>query len=309
MDVSDAKAVCECKFLGLELEGMTPSVNANVVGVGVGIKVYRGMPTGETALRVYVKKKVHPLMIPEGELIPDFIEGVPTDIDAIGEVRIKWPFPPVFQRRLRPARPGISIGHRDVSAGTFGLVVRTATEKGLILSNNHVLANENRGVKGDVILQPGDWDGGKSEKDSIGSLASFVPLKEEETNQVDAALAQPYDPRDIAPDIVGIGRVAGTVEPRLGMAVTKAGRTTRITRGEVTDMDVTLLVGYTNGSLLFQDQMILRGRGGFSGPGDSGSAILDMENRVCGLLFAGSPVVTIANRWAKVASALGVTPV
>ena len=309
MDVSDAKAVCECRFLGVEMEGMTPSVNPNVVGVGVGIKVVRGMPTGETTLRVYVKKKIHTLLVPEGELIPDFVEGVPTDIEAIGEVRIKWPFPPVFQRRLRPARPGISIGHRDVSAGTFGLVVRTSTEKGLILSNNHVLADENRAVAGDVILQPGDWDGGKSEKDSIGSLTQFVPLKEEETNRVDAALAQPYDPRDIAPDIVGVGRVAGTVEPRLSMAVTKAGRTTRITHGEVTDMDVTLLVGYTSGSLLFQDQFLVRGRGGFSGPGDSGAAILDRNRRVCGLLFAGSPFVTVANRWANVASALGVTPV
>jgi len=309
VDVKGAKAVGECCLLGLELPGMTPAVNPNVVGLGIGRKVTRGIVAESIALRVFVKKKSHPLLLRPEEVIPQEIEGVPTDVHETGEVRIRWPFPPVFQRRLRPARPGVSVGHYAVSAGTFGLVVRGREGRNLILSNNHVLANENRGAVGDPILQPGDWDGGKRGRDEIGALQDFVPLAADATNTVDAAVAEPYDARDLSPDVIGIGRVHGVAEAALGMAVTKAGRTTRITQGQVTDVDVTLKVGYTDGFRVFTDQFLIQGRGGFSGAGDSGSAILDGEHRVVGLLFGGSPFVTVANRFANVASALQVSPV
>ena len=83
----------------------------------------------------------------------------------------------------RPAKPGMSIGHYKVSAGTFGAVVRDrSTGKQLILSNNHVLANltngaDNRARMGDAILQPGTFDGGDLETTVIGKfLERFCPL-------------------------------------------------------------------------------------------------------------------------------------
>jgi hypothetical protein len=45
-----------------------------------------------------------------------------------------------------------------------------------VLSNNHVLADENRGKRGDRILQPGTFDSGRS-RDRIGELGRFVRLK------------------------------------------------------------------------------------------------------------------------------------
>ena len=73
--------------------------------------------------------------------------------------------------------PGISIGHYSITAGTFGAVVRdAATNARLILSNNHVLANSNSGSKGDTILQPGRYDGGKDPQDRIAELERFVTI-------------------------------------------------------------------------------------------------------------------------------------
>ena len=43
-----------------------------------------------------------------------------------------------------------------------------------MLSNNEVLANENRGKKGDDILQSGAIDDGRKPADGVASLADFV---------------------------------------------------------------------------------------------------------------------------------------
>jgi len=101
------------------------------------------------------------------------------------------------------------------------------------LSNNHVLANENRGAEGDPILQPGRFDGGKTDRDVIGRLDTYVTLDPEGVNLVDSAIASPFDERDVTPDILGIGRLRGTREPDLDEKVMKSGRTTRVTNGTV----------------------------------------------------------------------------
>jgi hypothetical protein len=50
---------------------------------------------------------------------------------------------------------GISIGHFRVTAGTLGCLVQDRDGNRFILSNNHVLADENKAEVGDVILQAG----------------------------------------------------------------------------------------------------------------------------------------------------------
>jgi hypothetical protein len=54
----------------------------------------------------------------------------------------------------------------------------------------------------------------------------------------------------------------------------------------------------------FTDQLLA---GAMSQGGDSGSAVLDDERRLVGLLFAGSETTTVVNRIEHVFSALGVT--
>lgn len=302
----DAKAVCECTLLGLEKEGIAAAANPNVVGVGIGRKTVRGIATQDLALKVYVKQKVHPLLVSDGQVIPQEVEGFPTDVEEAGEFSIWRPMPPVYQRRVRPAMGGVSIGHYAISAGTLGCLVRDAGET-FVLSNNHVLANENRGAEGDPILQPGRFDGGQPDRDAIARLDTFVAVDPEGPNLVDSAIAAPFDVRDVSPEILGIGRVRGTKDSVLDEKVMKSGRTTRRTNGTVVDISATVRVQYQTGSYVFTDQMVIKGeRGAFSAGGDSGSAIVSFDGKAVGLLFAGSPFFTIANKMPNVEKALDV---
>src|SRR5712664_2916098 len=94
--------------------------------------------------------------------------------------------------RTRPAHPGCSIGFRIpgdqfVMAGTFGAVVRTSSQV-YILSNNHVLADENRQPIHSPIFQPGLLDNGVIGTDQIAELSRFRKLWANKYNQIDAAL-------------------------------------------------------------------------------------------------------------------------
>lgn len=302
----EAKLVCECEMLGLEKEGMTPSTNPNVVGVGIGYKRVRGTQTHDVALKVYVRQKIHPLLVKDEEVVPDEVEGVPTDVEEAGEFSIWRPIPPIYHRKVRPAMGGLSIGHYAVTAGTLACLVKDAGET-FILSNNHVLANENRGVEGDPILQPGRFDGGKEDRDVIGRLDTFVAVDPEEPNLVDCAIGAPFDARDVTPDILNIGRLRGSGHADLEEKVMKSGRTTRVTNGSVVDVSATIRVGYATGSYVFTDQIIVKGeRGAFSAGGDSGSTIVSYDGHAVGLLFAGSPFFTVANKMRNVEKALDV---
>jgi hypothetical protein len=85
---------------------------------------------------------------------------------------IAWQLGP--QDRHRPAVPGISCGYTDVTAGTFGCLVRRGEDLYLLI-NNHVLANTNQGARGDIILQPGLYDGGTLD-DQIAVLEQWAPI-------------------------------------------------------------------------------------------------------------------------------------
>ena len=85
----------------------------------------------------------------------------------------------------------------------------------------------------------------------------------------------------------------------------KSGRTTGFTEGEILQVNVTVNVQYGAGRLaLFTDQLMA---GAMSQGGDSGSAVLDQNNKLAGLLFAGSDNSTIINRIENVFSALDLT--
>jgi hypothetical protein len=91
----------------------------------------------------------------------------------------------------------------------------------------------------------------------------------------------------------------------LGMAINKSGRTTGFTTGEIEQVDVTVNVQYGEGKMAqFTDQLMA---GPMSQGGDSGSAVLNQNNQLVGLLFAGSDTSTIINRIQNVFAALGVS--
>lgn len=86
---------------------------------------------------------------------------------AHGEVDVRY-VGPVIKRNVpwsrqvhRPLVIGASIAHFAVTAGSVGAFVRKKRGGATyLLSNNHVLADENRGEAGDAIVQPGSADGG-----------------------------------------------------------------------------------------------------------------------------------------------------
>ena len=74
----------------------------------------------------------------------------------------------------------------------------------------------------------------------------------------------------------------------------KNGRTTGYTTGTIAAVDFDGWVGYTSGDAYFVNQLLIT-PGTFSDRGDSGSVILDMQEHIVGLLFAGGATHTVAN--------------
>jgi len=283
----------------------------NVVGVGIDENNH---------ISVLVESKVKESELPKRHIIPSALCGTRTDVVEIGDVRA---FTGVYVDRYNPTPPGVSIGHKHVSAGTFGCLVRRGLEI-YILSNNHVLANCNNCKVGDDILQPGAYDGGNY---VLAELAEFIPIEfntsiascfiadgiagimnglartcgsthrlevcneTESRNLVDAAIAKPISPNDVIAEIKDIGVPIGSGYPVIGSMVQKTGRTTGYKRGKVTQTDTIIRVKYGMGRVAtFHDQVVCENIGA---PGDSGSLILDMDKRGVGLLFAGSDSATI----------------
>ncbi len=309
---------------------------ANVVATGVGYKIVDGKLTDTPSIICSVANKVAASSLSSRDLVPAEIGGVPTDVVATGVLR-------AFQAptgRFRPAPGGVSVGHKDITAGTLGCWVKRNGEW-MILSNNHVLANVNAAKIGDAILQPGAYDGGINPDDQIATLEDFVTINLQELpsecdiagnivallnglagvmgsstrlkaisiqateNLVDAAIARPLRQEDVLPEILQIGAISGTASAVLNMPLQKFGRTTLFTQGQVTQVDVTADINYgENRTVRFTDQIMA---GAMSKPGDSGSAVLNNNNELVGLLFAGSDTSTVINRIENVFSALNLT--
>jgi hypothetical protein len=60
---------------------------ANVVGVGIGFRRRRGELTDEPAIVVSVTHKVPRSQLDAEDVVPQELDGVPVDIEAIGRLR------------------------------------------------------------------------------------------------------------------------------------------------------------------------------------------------------------------------------
>ena len=280
-------------------------------GFGIAVRYRLGVPTA----RSFVRK----LAAEAGDAV---------DVRRTGRIRTlaAQVRPPVATARalgetdrVRPLRPGVSIAHVDVTAGTLGaFVVKAGEERArYVLSNFHVLAGSPSAQVGDVVLQPGPVDGGRTPGDRVGTLAQVVPLTPGEPATVDAALALLADGTEVDPTYP-VGAVTTTAVAVGGEAVAKIGRTTAHTQGRVTAIEMDdVVVGYGDelGALSFDNQIEVEGTGGaFSRGGDSGSLVYREDGVALGLLFAGSETggadgtgLTYCNPVDAVLEALGVT--
>lgn len=295
-----------------------------VAGTGVGVNA-----SGEPSIKVFMTSS-------DTEAIPLSLEGIPVEVKLTGEFRARHHRPghggegggnggsDPTKRFSRPVPIGISSGNQlhgflvpgvvgACFGGTFGARVTDGTNV-YALSNNHVYAIENAAPIRSPIVQPALADNGcrTEPNDVIARLSNFVPIGP--VNEVDAAIAISSTALiGNSTPTGGYGTPKSAVTPAsVGLAVQKYGRTTRLTKGRVTAINVTMVIIFTTGPKLFTGQIAIelppKTKGSFSDSGDSGSLVVsDPGANPVGLLFAGSDDVTLANPIQKVLNAFGVT--
>jgi hypothetical protein len=276
-------------------------------------KIKDGRETRGWAFRVYVVKKVKDpdemvALRESGDFIPEMIDGVPTDVEEVGELRALDLDPKDF---YRPAPAGVSAIAANKTACTLGWFARDNQDgKLVIIANNHCAAGENKLSPGHWYVQPSPYDGTPVK---LGELKRFVeikfdeftcpyrqfvmrtlnPIKQVKGNEVDLAIVS-VDEDDILPEILNIGRVKGKRRGIPGEEMEKMGRTTgHTTEGTLIDNNYFGNIKYSRGKVAFGPVGLIRANG-FSAGGDSSSAILFSEDKYfAGLLFAGSATHTI----------------
>ncbi|GLZ36277.1 hypothetical protein Lesp02_84640 [Lentzea sp. NBRC 105346] len=274
-----------------------------VIGVDIGEKITGGRPTGRAAIVVYVcaKGPNHPLQIPAS------VEGIPTDVVAESIVLHRALLSPdeqqpVVAERHAVLRGGISIGPAravrvvppDVSVpgdyvivGTMGALVVSRGERQVLgLTNFHVGCVDDAWMVGDRMVHPSRVDGGVTDLDDIGVLNRAAL-----SGSVNAAAVLLDPDRPHRAEILDIGAVTGSAAAAVGTTVRKRGRTTALTHGVVASTDATITVDFGDGIGIRRLRNQLRVTacdGRFGDHGDSGSVLVDADNRIVGLYCAGT---------------------
>lgn len=206
----------------------------------------------------------------------------------------------------------------DCCSGTLGSLIKDDSGREYLLSNNHVLARSDQATVGDTIVQPGLIDNNCTPNGDgpgtvpVAALTAWLPLHSPQTN-ADAAMAQVASRTvDTSGSILelgahqadgslaaappGISSTNGKGEAAtLQMRVAKSGRTTGLTCGKVTALDLDVAVDYFKDcaetrpylTKTFTGQIAVSGDR-FSDAGDSGALVVDTGNaEPIGLFFAG----------------------
>ncbi|WP_157728391.1 DNA/RNA non-specific endonuclease [Corynebacterium cystitidis] len=223
----------------------------NITSVGVGYKIVGGKRSDEICIQFTVKRKWDESHLEHVSThIPEHVEhdGVQIITDVVERTyELAYQVvPEAFNDHRRsyqdPIRPGISISHPLVSAGTLGAIVYDkATGKPAALSNWHVLHGPDGSI-GDVALQPGTHDDNSNADNRFGTL-----LSSHIGAAGDGALAS-IDSRDVTTDILDLDVTPTEIaDPELGDQVVKSGRTTGVSHGVVTRIDTLVSIDYGDG--------------------------------------------------------------
>jgi endonuclease G, mitochondrial len=277
----------------------------HITSVGIGYKQKDGKPTNEVCIQFTVKSK-----LPEPELeamgrppIPKVfvINGKEVSTDVL-----EREFHPSYlivqpeakssrKQRLDTLVPGISVSHPSGTAGTLGAIVYDLTSgQPCMLSNWHVLHTPD-GNLGDTVVQPGPYDDNRVSLNAAGVL-----IRSHLGVAGDCAIAR-IEHRGVDGKVLDLGvQPAQIARTDLGDKVVKSGRTTEVTFGIVTRIDVVTKINYGGtvgaqkiGGFEIGPDPNHPGPGGeVSMGGDSGSAWLIAKNGkasniMVGLHFAG----------------------
>jgi hypothetical protein len=270
----------------------TPSLLGNgIIGTGVSADAH-----GKAVIVVYTER--------DGIHVPAQIEGIATRTLVTGLV-----IPYAKPGGGGTLQMGTSTGNdNECASGTLGCVV-TKGGADYFLSNNHVFARENAASIGERIDAPGRYDGKPkcAQTPQIGNLAAYQAISFSGSNVVDCAIAGPVSGLSYTTtEAGGYAPSQTTVAPAVGLAVKKTGRTSGLTHDTIQAINVTITVGYTNGTAVFTQQIQTGGQ--FIRSGDSGSLeVTETGNNPVGLCFAGSSSASFANPIGPVLQALAIS--
>ena len=156
------------RALGVRAQDVGRVSRPRTIAIGVAVTAANDY---KLAIRVQ-----NPLLIGGRQVaaLHDLAKGE-VDLRYIGGVR-KSQQPSPLQGNVRPLRPGASVGHVRVTAGSIGAFVQSEGQT-MILSNNHVLANENLAAAGDNVLQPGHANGGMDPAHAVATPYQLHPSR------------------------------------------------------------------------------------------------------------------------------------
>lgn len=289
----------------------------NVNGFGLGYKYINGIRTNQLALQVFVEKKLTKNCLNYNDIIPVYYKGIPIDVIEVGVISAcdssMSTTKTLLADKIRPMIQGYSIGPNNISlGGTSGCVVENVNEedrKLYVLSNNHVIANNNALEIGHEIVSPSYLDDTQHAADNIvAKLSKYEPIIFSQppiiiANQVDCAIAEITDLNLVSSYIYWINKVKGIKTAELGLKVQKSGRTTGYTTGTITSLNVTISVQYGDKTAYFKNQIATTK---MSNEGDSGSLVLDMNKNAVGLLFSNTDDISYLNPIDSVLSTLNI---
>ena len=284
----------------------------NLVGTFVGLKRTADEDLPVRCLRILVRKKVPVSKLSNAMKVPKQIDGFPTDVVEVGHIRsAQSACANPRQRIRRPVPCGVSVSGYDTGAGSLGYVFRIAgTSTRVMLSNYHVLAPSSS--QSDAVYQPGLGDVNHRPQDIVGDYLDGTPIRFCQRgrcppNAMDAAIAE-----------IRSGRVkaslcrAGTLPAQLGVAqqadsVWMFGRSSRGVQGVVIGVRGDTIIRFGRRSAWFRNVLEIEPvrLPRFGKPGDSGSVLIDMQRRICGLFFAtdgqrngfATPIRPVVNRF------------
>jgi hypothetical protein len=295
-----------------------------VIGVGIGLKQVGGKLTDQICFRVYVHAKKSAEELPAEEIIPAQIQGFPTDVLKVYNVRATAQF---VERRdqteHRPLTGGVAISTKSVtqnqnSYGTLGwFATKVSDNSNVVLTNKHVLWGEPppSGVStdSDKLSQPLWEKKCCCEYHVVGER--LIGIKQD---GLDCAIGRLNSEETPALHIGNRStnvtlKVAGTDDAIVGVPVKKIGARSGFTEGVVIDIE-----GATQGTIIAPNGDVIgpyvagrqilvwpadnetyiheNGKPAFANHGDSGAVLLDTDNKIVGLIWGDDPTAPGVSR-------------
>jgi hypothetical protein len=208
--------------------------------------------------------------------------AVPEDVE-VEEIGPLYGFGP--RDLVSPLQPGVSCAHSTGARGTLGCVLRRGADL-LLLSANHILAQENRATTGDEIVQPAAV---VTNHRTVATLLDFEPLVAI-GNLMDAAVAR-VTVGDISPIVFNGKRVTAirTAPLKKGDRVIKFGQSTEERTGSVLAATSNVTLEMRFGDYAFDSQIEVESTvKAFSCSGDSGALVYDENDLAVGIVIGGN---------------------